>query len=212
MNNEIESQTDENGESRKTKPAEWPAEGGSCAYPFRRRARRGKIARLPRAVRDEVNQRLEDGQPGPAILAWLNGQPETQKTMQEEFGGKPISKQNLSEWRLGGFGDWVRTKEVRAVADRLLAGSPDSIYSASSGGPAASSPQAASAVAKAMADKSERMMENALGQTFEPGETKIVRPKPTLRETHGLGVEPRWTRDNPPCLDADQTSAMAQCR
>ena len=35
-------------------------------------ARNGKIARLPRQIRDELNERLERSEPGPQLLAWLN--------------------------------------------------------------------------------------------------------------------------------------------
>ncbi len=36
----------------------------------------GNIARLPRAIRDELNRRVDDGQTGKEILPWLNGLPE----------------------------------------------------------------------------------------------------------------------------------------
>jgi hypothetical protein len=59
--------------------------------------RNGKIARLTRPIRDELNRRLQDGEPGVRLVAWLNGLPETQKILQVDFGGRPISEQNLSE-------------------------------------------------------------------------------------------------------------------
>jgi hypothetical protein len=59
--------------------------------------RNGKIARLTRAIRDELNRRLQDGEPGVRLVAWLNGLPETQKILQVDFGGRPINEQNLSE-------------------------------------------------------------------------------------------------------------------
>ena len=37
--------------------------------------RTGKIARLPRQVRDELNRRLRDGQKGSQLAAWLNALP-----------------------------------------------------------------------------------------------------------------------------------------
>jgi hypothetical protein len=61
--------------------------------------RNGKIARLPRAVRTQLNGRLGNGEPGPELLDWLNGLPEVRKVIQSQFDGTPISKQNLSEWR-----------------------------------------------------------------------------------------------------------------
>ena len=33
----------------------------------------GKIERLPREVRDELNRRLDNNEPGGPLLEWLNG-------------------------------------------------------------------------------------------------------------------------------------------
>ena len=67
----------------------------------------GKIARLPKAIRDEVNHRLLDGERAAPILEWLNEQPEVQAVLARWFAGRPINEQNLSQWRLGGFRHWV---------------------------------------------------------------------------------------------------------
>jgi hypothetical protein len=82
--------------------------------------RNGKIARLPRLVRDELNCRLEDGERGPSLLAWLNGHEEVQAIVKAQFGGRPISKQNLSEWRQGGFEDWRQHQQSVEMARGLL--------------------------------------------------------------------------------------------
>lgn len=74
-------------------------------------ARQGKIARLPNHLRREVNQRLLDGQTAPVILAWLNEQPEAVKIWEAHFEGVPANAQNLSEWRLGGYKDWIEANE-----------------------------------------------------------------------------------------------------
>ena len=37
--------------------------------------RHGKIARLPLEVREELNRRLENGEPGDRLVEWLNGMP-----------------------------------------------------------------------------------------------------------------------------------------
>ena len=83
--------------------------------------RNGKIARLPRAIREQLNCRLEDGVPGVELVAWLNAQSEVRKVLAEFFGKKPINEQNLSDWRQGGFLDWQKHQEVvdlaRQVAD-----------------------------------------------------------------------------------------------
>jgi hypothetical protein len=76
-------------------------------------ARNGKIARLPRVVREALNRRLEDGEPGPALLDWLNALLEAKAVLAREFAGRPVSAQNLSEWRHGGFAEWPRHQDAR---------------------------------------------------------------------------------------------------
>jgi hypothetical protein len=95
------------------------------------RARNGKIARLPQALRDQLNQRLADGQPGPALLDWLNALPETRSLLAESFDGVPISLQNLSQWRQGGFTQWLAERnmedhcqDLRHFAYRIEQGGP----------------------------------------------------------------------------------------
>lgn len=83
------------------------------------RTRIGKIARLPAKIREQLNRRLQDGEPGDQLLDWLNDLPATQKILDAQFGGRPISKQNLSEWKQGGYIDWQRAEEDRLRVDRL---------------------------------------------------------------------------------------------
>jgi len=80
--------------------------------------RNGKIARLPKAVRDELNRRLQDGQLAAPLVAWLNGLPEVQAAL-TQTGAEPIREQNLSEWRKGGYRDWLATQEALELAARL---------------------------------------------------------------------------------------------
>jgi hypothetical protein len=75
-------------------------------------ARNGKIARLPRFVRDELNERLECSEPSPQLLDWLNALPEVKKVLKSDFAAVPISKQNLSEWRQGGFEEWLARRDL----------------------------------------------------------------------------------------------------
>jgi hypothetical protein len=75
-------------------------------------ARTGKIAQLPKPIREELNTRLDNGQLGPEILAWLNATPECQAVV-ARFDGKPVNAQNLSAWRAGGFEDWRRRDATR---------------------------------------------------------------------------------------------------
>lgn len=43
--------------------------------------RKGKIGGLPREIREELNERLLDGQLAPQILPWLNAFPEVQSRL-----------------------------------------------------------------------------------------------------------------------------------
>jgi hypothetical protein len=83
--------------------------------------RKGKIARLPRHIRDELNQRLDNGEQSARLVDWLNAQDEVQATLTLDFSGRPITEQNLSDWKQGGFLDWQQLQEsrewVRIVTD-----------------------------------------------------------------------------------------------
>jgi phage terminase Nu1 subunit (DNA packaging protein) len=81
--------------------------------------RNGKIARLPLAVRQELNRRLDEGEQGKKLVAWLNALSEVQTIVAAEFGGKPIREQNLSEWKQGGYRDWLAKQEALEIAERL---------------------------------------------------------------------------------------------
>ena len=83
------------------------------------RTRNGKIARLPATLRHQLNERLDNAEEGPELLGWLNALPEVQQVLQEHFQGVPISKQNLSEWRQGGFQEWLLRRELCAQAENL---------------------------------------------------------------------------------------------
>ncbi len=81
--------------------------------------RNGKIARLPKAVRDALNRRLAEGEPGRRLVTWLNGLPEVHAALAREFAGRPITENNLSEWKTGGFRDWEAQQDLLAQARRL---------------------------------------------------------------------------------------------
>jgi len=82
-----------------------------------RGSRVGKIARLPWRVRENLNRRLLDGEPARRLVAWLNRLPEVRAVLRRDFDGRPVSDQNLSEWKHGGFRDYV----AKVEADALLA-------------------------------------------------------------------------------------------
>ncbi len=75
--------------------------------------RKSKIARLPVALRDELNQRLLDGAEGAQLVVWLNDLPTVRELLAKDFAGRPITEQNLSEWKQGGYEDWLRHQEAR---------------------------------------------------------------------------------------------------
>ena len=78
----------------------------------------GKIARLPNSIREELNQRLLDGHTAKTILPWLNDLPEVRSILDAQFDGKPINPVNLSQWRNGGYQDWlVRQQALKVVQD-----------------------------------------------------------------------------------------------
>jgi hypothetical protein len=74
--------------------------------------RTGKIARLPRRLREELNLRLDDGVSVKHVVAWLNALPETRAMLEREFEGRPINEQNVCAWKRGGFQDWLRMEAV----------------------------------------------------------------------------------------------------
>jgi len=83
--------------------------------------RTGKIARLPREIRDQLNRRLCDGEPGSQLVVWLNSLPESQAVLARGFGARAISEQNLSEWKQGGYRDWLTRQDALAQVRELAA-------------------------------------------------------------------------------------------
>ena len=81
--------------------------------------RHGKIARLPHSIREQINRRLQNSDEGREIVEWLNALPEVRAVVEAEFGGQPVSEMNLSNWRLGGYGDWEAQQEALAAVRRF---------------------------------------------------------------------------------------------
>jgi len=112
------------------------------------KTRNGKIARLPPSlqrkvlvagkergkleIREQLNTRLADGEPGEPLgigaggksrkeasrlVEWLNSNPDVMKVMAEQFEGRPITDNNLSEWRAGGFEEWLT---LAAFLDEIM--------------------------------------------------------------------------------------------
>jgi hypothetical protein len=82
--------------------------------------RNGKIARLPLGIRQQLNQRLHEGQKGRQIIQWLNGLPEVQAVMAAEFKGEPITEYNFSRWKNGGYQSWLEERETQEAAIAMI--------------------------------------------------------------------------------------------
>src|SRR5437667_11099987 len=79
---------------------------------MRARPRSGKVARLPYATREHINQLIEDGFPYKAIIEQLT---------QDGLLRYPISEHNLSTWRLGGHEEWRREQQQKQLTAQLRA-------------------------------------------------------------------------------------------
>lgn len=86
--------------------------------------RNGKIAQLSVAVREELNRRLDDGESGPRLLAWLNALPVVQATL-DSRSWRPINPPNLTAWRQGGYRDWRAELEARELDGLMRREVPD---------------------------------------------------------------------------------------
>ena len=74
--------------------------------------RKGKIARLPKIVRDSLNQMILDGLAYRKIIQQLGAH------------GKGLNEQNLTNWKKGGHHDWLdqqaRLEDMRAKREFAL--------------------------------------------------------------------------------------------
>jgi hypothetical protein len=85
----------------------------------------GKIARFPAPVREELNQRLFNGEKCQQVIAWLNSLPDVQTIVDTEFAGQPVLPANLSRWKTTGYKSWRETRELREATDLLLREAPE---------------------------------------------------------------------------------------
>jgi hypothetical protein len=93
----------------------------------------GKVARLPVAIRHELNLRLLNGEEGRRLVAWLNGLPEVQALMAAHFQGQPIGEMNLSRWKQGGFLAWCEQQVALASVATVFEHSNDLQQAAKNG-------------------------------------------------------------------------------
>ena len=82
---------------------------------------RGKIGRLPEAIREKLNERLAAGEPAGPLLEWLNALPQVRAVLAAQFGGSPLTESNLSRWHLGGYVRWCQKRERRSAVQELAA-------------------------------------------------------------------------------------------
>jgi hypothetical protein len=81
--------------------------------------RHGKIARLPHTLRDQINRRLQNSEQDKTLLPWLNNLPEVKTILAAEFNSRSINKQNLSDWKKGGFREWLIQQQALEFARNL---------------------------------------------------------------------------------------------
>jgi hypothetical protein len=62
--------------------------------------RNGKVARLPKPVRDRINQMLHDGKTYQEIIEQLK--PDTEG----------LNEENMSNWKQGGYHDWINELNI----------------------------------------------------------------------------------------------------
>jgi hypothetical protein len=92
--------------------------------------RNGKIAKLPNHIREELNSRLHNGESGVHVTEWLNGLPEVQATLDQHFGGRKIKQQNMTEWRQGGYAEWLHKRLAVPVSGEAADGNLNELRSA----------------------------------------------------------------------------------
>ena len=71
--------------------------------------RNGKVARLPKDIREIINRMLDDGAQYQSIIRELD-----KHRHRWPDGVKEFTDGNLSEWHQGGYQDWVREQEIQA--------------------------------------------------------------------------------------------------
>ena len=76
---------------------------------------------MPRNIRDELDRRLDNGEPGVRLVEWLNSLPEVQQVLETCFAGHQITEKNLSDWKANGHLDWQGQQQTLAVTRELKA-------------------------------------------------------------------------------------------
>ncbi len=155
--------------------------------------RHGKIARLPRRVRDELNRRLDDGVPGKKLVAWLNSLPDVRDVLEVEFQSQPINEQNVSAWKNGGYQDWQQAQAAGDLARGLSERAEAIDHEA---GEASMADHASSLVALLLA----RMVAAVTDKSLRPGRSRrqffdLIDALNRLRRTDQMAARLRMKRD-----------------
>jgi hypothetical protein len=153
-------------------------------------AHTGKIGRCPPHIRDEVNRRLLDGEPAAKILPWLNSQEEVLRILDAYFREEPVTPQNLSEWRKGGYAAWLKRRERLAELKELSA------YAAKLGEAAGGS--VTDGTAAILGGRILEKIETALEEKDDATLAALVKPLVLLR---GTDLEARKARQRERLLD-----------
>lgn len=82
-------------------------------------SRQGKIARLPAALREDLNLRILNNEPAAKILCWLNDLSAVRESLSQHYASDPITDNNLSNWRQGGYAEWLARRERVAQTQEL---------------------------------------------------------------------------------------------
>src|SRR6266480_3230521 len=77
--------------------------------------RNGKVARLPQALRDQINHMLDDGVPYKTIIERLSD------------AGKHLNEDNISNWRLGGYQDYLKAQLINDRARTQIEAAADTV-------------------------------------------------------------------------------------
>ncbi len=85
------------------------------------RSRTSKIARLPAGIREELNERLLDGEEPAGIVAWLNSLPAVKRLLARSFASQPITEVNLCRWRHGGYAGWLEHRNTQEAVEAVAA-------------------------------------------------------------------------------------------
>ena len=92
----------------------------------------GKIARLPREVREELNRRLRNGEKGTLLKKWLNHLPEARAVMTAYYG-RPASFSYYDGCSTGGREALMLAQRYPDDFNGIIAGAPARMPSKSAG-------------------------------------------------------------------------------